>query len=187
MQQKIKTAKLKKSPMTTIGKLLDSLPGCVFKEEEIRAAKEFLMPFGKHAGKPLEKLPFPYVEWLLKSCGDRGYKEWHEVYAKIKLLVDNSIIHIPSFQKEIQKFDLNKVEETFRDDVDVEGGFVNHPAHYQGKKFEVIDIIEDFELSFNLGNALKYILRAGKKGNTTEDLKKAIWYIKRSIEKQNLN
>ncbi len=56
---------------------------------------------------------------------------------------------------------------------------VNHPPHYQGKKFESIDIIEDFELGFHLGNAIKYILRAGKKGNKIQDLKKAIWYLER--------
>ena len=60
--------------------------------------------------------------------------------------------------------------------------FVNHPKHYAGKKFEVIDIIEDFSLNFNLGNALKYLLRCNKKWNTIEDLQKAVWYINREIE-----
>lgn len=59
---------------------------------------------------------------------------------------------------------------------------VNHPAHYQSGKFEVIDIIEAFNLNFSMGNAIKYILRAGKKGSRQEDLKKAIWYINREIE-----
>jgi hypothetical protein len=62
---------------------------------------------------------------------------------------------------------------------------INHPPHYKGNKFEVIDIIEDFGLSFRLGNAIKYILRAGKKGDRIEDLKKAIWYINREIENEN--
>ena len=58
---------------------------------------------------------------------------------------------------------------------------VNHPSHYQGNKFEVIDIIEDYKLGFSLGNAIKYILRAGKKNNYKEDLQKAIWYLQREI------
>lgn len=58
---------------------------------------------------------------------------------------------------------------------------VNHPSHYQGHKFEVIDIIEDFDLGFNLGNAIKYILRAGKKELFIEDIKKAIWYLQREL------
>lgn len=59
---------------------------------------------------------------------------------------------------------------------------VNHPSHYQGKGFEVIDIIEDFNLNFCLGNAIKYILRAGRKGDRVTDLHKAIWYIEREID-----
>ncbi len=58
---------------------------------------------------------------------------------------------------------------------------VNHPSHYQGNTFEVIDIIDDFQLNFNIGNALKYLLRSGKKGDRNTDLKKAIWYIEREM------
>jgi hypothetical protein len=61
---------------------------------------------------------------------------------------------------------------------------VTHPAHYNQGKFEVIEVIEDQGLGFHLGNAIKYILRAGKKdpAKTEEDLEKAIWYIRRFIE-----
>lgn len=59
---------------------------------------------------------------------------------------------------------------------------IDHPSHYQGKKFEVIDIIEDFNLNFNLGNAIKYILRSEKKSNRAEDLKKAMWYLRRELD-----
>jgi hypothetical protein len=63
---------------------------------------------------------------------------------------------------------------------------VNHPSHYNQGRFEVIEIIEDQQLNFHLGNAIKYICRAGKKdpAKTEEDLKKAIWYINRYIEFQ---
>ena len=60
---------------------------------------------------------------------------------------------------------------------------VNHPDHYQGGKLEVIDIIEDYKLGFSLGNAIKYILRADKKGNKKQDLEKALWYINRELSK----
>ena len=56
---------------------------------------------------------------------------------------------------------------------------VNHHSHYQGNGLEVIQVIEAFDLNFNLGNAIKYILRAGKKENLQEGLKKAIWYLNR--------
>lgn len=61
---------------------------------------------------------------------------------------------------------------------------VNRPAHYTDGKIEVIDYIEDKKLGFCLGNAIKYISRAGKKNpdKEVEDLNKAIWYIKRRIK-----
>lgn len=58
---------------------------------------------------------------------------------------------------------------------------VNHPDHYQGNKFEVIDIIEDYNLGFCMGNAIKYLLRAGKKDDEIQDLNKALWYVQRRI------
>jgi len=59
---------------------------------------------------------------------------------------------------------------------------VDHPAHYNTGKIEVITVIEDWELGFHLGNAVKYIGRAGHKKDVIEDLKKAIWYINRKID-----
>ena len=64
---------------------------------------------------------------------------------------------------------------------------VNHPSHYTYGSMEVIDAIEGLELPYHLGNALKYIARAGRKdpAKTEEDLRKAIWYINRYIELMN--
>ena len=62
---------------------------------------------------------------------------------------------------------------------------INHPAHYNKGKFEAIEVIEDWQLGFNLGNTVKYISRAGHKdkSKTVEDLKKALWYLEREIKK----
>jgi uncharacterized protein DUF3310 len=62
---------------------------------------------------------------------------------------------------------------------------VDHPAHYGGDEpYEVIKVIEAWELGFHLGNAVKYIARAGKKNpdKAGEDLDKAVWYIQRFLE-----
>lgn len=61
---------------------------------------------------------------------------------------------------------------------------VSHPHHYNAGKIEVIEAIEDWNLGFNRGNAVKYLARAGKKDATKEieDLEKAVWYVKREIE-----
>lgn len=62
---------------------------------------------------------------------------------------------------------------------------VNHPPHYNTGKIEVIDAIEDWELNFSRGNAVKYIARAGRKSSDTEvqDLEKALWYIQRELDR----
>lgn len=60
---------------------------------------------------------------------------------------------------------------------------VNHPPHYGGDTtYEAIKVIEAWELDFHLGNTVKYISRAGKKGDVKQDLEKAMWYLKRKLQ-----
>lgn len=61
---------------------------------------------------------------------------------------------------------------------------VNRPKHYTGHPsgIECIQITE--HMGFCLGNAVKYIWRADLKNDAIEDLKKAVWYINREIEKR---
>ena len=63
---------------------------------------------------------------------------------------------------------------------------VNHPQHYGGEDnlSEAIKVIDSWDLGFSLGNTVKYISRAGKKGKDKEleDLKKALWYLQHHIE-----
>lgn len=61
---------------------------------------------------------------------------------------------------------------------------VNHPPHYGGDTtYEAIKVIEAWNLDFCLGNTVKYISRAGKKGTDkeVEDLLKAKWYLERRL------
>jgi hypothetical protein len=70
---------------------------------------------------------------------------------------------------------------------------VNSPSHYKSdnNKYEVIDIIEFFNLNFHRGNVLKYLLRSGRKTEQgydvsekeIEDLEKAIWYLRREVKR----
>ena len=66
---------------------------------------------------------------------------------------------------------------------------VNHPAHYTDGGIETIDFIEAKRLGYHLGNVVKYICRAGKKGTNMgmQDLQKARWYLDRAIEKNEIN
>jgi hypothetical protein len=63
---------------------------------------------------------------------------------------------------------------------------VNHPQHYGGENnpYEAIKVIDAWELGFSLGNTVKYISRAGKKGKDKEleDLRKALWYLEHHIK-----
>jgi hypothetical protein len=63
---------------------------------------------------------------------------------------------------------------------------VDHPSHYGGKDnvYETIKVIDAWQLGFALGNAVKYLSRAGKKdpAKEIEDLQKAVFYINHRIE-----
>ena len=68
--------------------------------------------------------------------------------------------------------------------------YVNHPEHYNNK-YECIDVMEDVfgqEATFNfcLLNAFKYLYRCLRKHNSpTEDIKKAIWYLNKTLQLEN--
>jgi hypothetical protein len=74
-------------------------------------------------------------------------------------------------EQEVKTIELPKTEDV-----------INHPSHYTRGKIEVIDFIEDQQLPYHLGNVIKYIARAGYKGDKLEDLKKARWYLDRYIK-----
>lgn len=61
---------------------------------------------------------------------------------------------------------------------------VDHPPHYNASPsgVECIDVVE--WMSFNVGNAVKYLWRADHKDAPIEDLRKAAWYIAREIERR---
>ncbi len=73
-----------------------------------------------------------------------------------------------------------------------QGGFVHadavdHPNHYRtAAGLEAVDVIEAFGLDWHLGNAIKYVLRAGKEAGepADKDVEKAVWYLHRWLEKK---
>lgn len=95
---------------------------------------------------------------------------------------------MPSFMP-ISNMVVQSVAEDTKIEDDNKFDSVNHPDYYVGN-IEVIDFIEDKDLGYHLGNACKYIARAGKKheegmsdkDKMIEDLRKAVWYINRKIE-----
>ena len=59
---------------------------------------------------------------------------------------------------------------------------IDHPSHYN-QGIETIEYIESWSMNFNTGNVIKYVTRAGYKDNQLEDLKKAMWYLQREIDR----
>lgn len=96
----------------------------------------------------------------LCPCDCTGYSDaWHAIYIYLNGVYDRMV------------------------DVDSDNDAVNHPSHYNRGEIEVADFIYDQSLNFNLGNAIKYICRAGFKGdNAIEDLEKAIWYLNHELK-----
>ena len=121
----------------------------------------------------LESMNFPdYCPY--ESCSSDWRKLDAEDYARhdvkqtMKLIAQNNIRQ--DVEKLIEKYSENDV--------------VNHPSHYaEGRKYEPIDVIEDWDLGFNLGNTVKYISRAGRKDDIVQDLEKARWYLDREIRR----
>jgi len=64
---------------------------------------------------------------------------------------------------------------------------ISNPPHYTAGGIDVIDFIEAKGLGYHLGNVIKYVTRAGMKGNKLEDLRKAQWYIDRAIDNLELS
>lgn len=68
------------------------------------------------------------------------------------------------------------------------GDSIMHPDHYAaGRKYEPVKVIEDWNLNFNLGNVVKYVSRADRKGDALKDLRKAKTYLEFEISRREKN
>lgn len=103
----------------------------------------------------------------------------YKTFPNMTDLLDEAVKYIESYIETNKEKPLDKyiLPRRINNNEDV----VNHPSHYTDGKYEVIDFIEESGVGFHLGNAIKYLSRAGKKNpaKTIEDCKKAIWYINR--------
>lgn len=113
-------------------------------------------------------------------CGNGAYftrVKGHKAYMTNEEIIDAYNLVFDEAKDLDKAHDTDKLKEALIDSV-------NNPSHYTDGKIEVIDYIEDKKLGFCLGNAIKYISRAGKKDKDkeAEDIKKAIWYLKRYLK-----
>jgi hypothetical protein len=113
----------------------------------------------RYYGYPVKLVYQVLWAWRKKNAGITPAKYVHEVTKEeIKAHIEHVELH-----KELTK------------------DMVNNPPHYTQGGIETIDFIEAKELSYNLGNVVKYITRSDHKGNKVEDLMKARWYLDREI------
>lgn len=120
---------------------------------------------------------------LIELDIDEQVWNWSENVLELIEKNDNMNTKIEEGNK-VNESDL-KDTETSKEVKDDKNDPVNHPSHYTDTKIEVMDYIEDKGFNFALGNAVKYISRAGKKdkNKTIQDLEKAEWYLNREIKR----
>lgn len=139
---------------------------------------------------------YSFLKYVVKAI-EEDYVEVDIVEHDTVISV-NQIIQKPYFDSKIYEGVLTKIENVpcgtieelyGKERLKLDGStiqikeMVNHPKHYNVGKYEVIDVIEDWELGFALGNAIKYIARCEHKENKLQDLKKAVFYLQHEIDK----
>ena len=125
-----------------------------------------------------------YSEKSIQEKINEKIKELNENQKSIKdSIVNLTKEYAPNAYQEILDAFYESHDKNVEDEKDCH---VNHPNHYGGSDnpYEVIKVLENWDLDFHLGNVVKYVSRAGKKDKSKEieDLKKAMWYLQRKIE-----
>ena len=115
-------------------------------------------------------------------------KEWNEMGHLVNIInTDNEPNILAKLEWDNPFMEkIYAIPDTIPDKKEIPDKNVSHPEHYGGadNPYEAIKVIEAWDCDFNIGNVLKYISRAGKKGEWKhkEDLEKAAWYLNRAIQ-----
>ncbi len=160
--------------------------GTKLEVRECEGCGELFEYFRKPQGRPRKYCP----DCAIKFC----HKSKKEVEEAAKMTTVDSKETVDRQKEDSNKTEERHIEDSSKEAVQVptaehmnkmygniKHDAVNHPSHYTRGKIEVIDFIEDQQLPYHLGNVIKYIARAGYKGDKLEDLKKARWYLDRYI------
>lgn len=127
------------------------------------------------------------ADYIAKTLGVPKNYVWTVVWKERKKAQEDAAITAEpkkAAKKAAKKNEVSELHQSvaalFNDTPDL----VNHPPHYTAGGIETLDFIEAKDLNFRLGNAVKYIARAGKKvgGDPVQDLEKAAFYLKREID-----
>jgi len=111
----------------------------------------------------------------------------HEVFGTVPANKMGPSSIVEGEQKHVQHVKTTAPEVMRTEAVEARHEMINHPAHYGGADnvYEHIKVADAWGLNYRLGNATKYICRAGKKPGTEslQDLRKALWYLQSEIER----
>lgn len=121
---------------------------------------------------------------LVQPIEDYGYLKRDQIYRVNVIEEEHNSIEVETLDGakidctyKVFRFKVAAKDQELPKDNDIE-----HSPHYSVGKIEVIDFIQDQDLNFALGNAIKYICRCNYKGTKEKDLKKAIQYLKYELE-----
>lgn len=111
-----------------------------------------------------------------------AYKEWGT--GGDRKCLNIAVATEEELDKAIDLITKAKVDEMFEhiEEVKPEHDIIAHPAHYTYSEYEPKDVIRAWGLNFNLGSAVKYVARAGRKDDIVQDLKKAKQFLEFEIE-----
>lgn len=108
-------------------------------------------------------------KWYINlSYDEQDFYIFHKIYNR-RGADGIKINYCPNCGRKLVVCDL--VKDNKSDDI------ISHPKHYTYSKYEPKDVIREWKLNFNLGSAVKYISRAGRKGDKIEDLQKAVQFL----------
>ena len=146
--------------------------------------------------KMAKETPVPHGLWGKQIYWNTEYCQWAPVNGSDRLCLIDFPVNL--LQPKVENYSTyKKMDEIGKalvpDDIESIGkneDDVNHPSHYCNRSMEAIDIIEMIVgieknpmVAYNMSNVLKYLLRFRDKGTPVKDLEKAVWYLKRMIEK----
>lgn len=165
----------------------DKPPTPVKEEQPKKEVKEKVMTKCKNCGKMFEQTGKGRPAVNCPTCRDmlnKPKKKTADVKDKTITVKKEDVVAPVISKKETTESYINvdSVSDLYPvNEIKNRDNMIDHPSHYNKGKIEVIDFIEDQGLSFHLGNVIKYVARAGSKGDKLEDLKKAQWYLDRYI------
>ena len=152
----------------------------------IEEKEPFVEQFGDFSTKPPTDygVDNPSVKrqlYICELCGD----EFHE--SKLAMTSEEGLRICDNCVEEVHDLiEENRDKDVFAGDKQPPVDLVNHPPHYKTHPhgLECIEVTE--HMNFCTGNTVKYIWRAGEKGDAIQDLEKALWYLKREIKRRKM-